>query len=235
MALDRAVARPFARLTGRRASGNTRVDHSQDIAPTIWLAAPLVSPAAASISLLVQYTASNRGAAADPGAWRWSSARQVTPEVPVMGAVATDRPGPRSMTAAPASTRGGLRRTAELLGALSTGLDAAERRTEGHAVRTAYLACRLAEELSLPDASRADLLYAGLLLDAGSTGLVPADHEGKESASSRSRKSRGERALPCATCLDPIARRPWSARWAWPAGSRTQSCPPTNAGMAAVR
>jgi hypothetical protein len=69
------------------------------------------------------------------------------------------------------------RRTAELLAALSTGLDAAERRTVGHAVRTAFVALRMAAELNLAEATRSELLYAGLLRDAGSTGLSPEDAE----------------------------------------------------------
>jgi putative nucleotidyltransferase with HDIG domain len=66
------------------------------------------------------------------------------------------------------------RRTAELLAALSHGLDAAEGRGSGHAVRTALIATRLAEALDLTEQNRASLLYAGLLRDAGTTGRSPA-------------------------------------------------------------
>jgi putative nucleotidyltransferase with HDIG domain len=95
------------------------------------------------------------------------------------------------MTAATSSS-GRVRRTAEVLEALSAGLDAAERRTEGHAIRTAYLACRLADELCLADDTKSDLLFAGLLLDGGSTGLLPSDHEPAQ-ASRRTRSGRGSR------------------------------------------
>ena len=68
------------------------------------------------------------------------------------------------------------RRTAEVLAVLSACLDPAERRAEGHAVRVAYLASRIAAELEMGDDARSDLLYAGLLRDAGSTGLEARDH-----------------------------------------------------------
>jgi hypothetical protein len=58
-------------------------------------------------------------------------------------------------------------RTAELLARLSSGLDAATGRPEGHAVRTAYLSLRLAATLDLSERSRQDLLYAALLKDLG--------------------------------------------------------------------
>ncbi len=90
---------------------------------------------------------------------------------------APDHPAPRSMGIAPAHPHGVARRTAEVLAVLSACLDPAERRPAGHAVRAAYLASRLAAELELGDEARSDLLYAGLLRDAGSTGLEPADVE----------------------------------------------------------
>ena len=84
-----------------------------------------------------------------------------------------------------------MRRSAEVLAALSAGLDAAERRPDGHAVRAAYVAARLAEELSLAETRRADVLYAGLLLDAGSTGLEASDHaETAAAAAAAARSSR---------------------------------------------
>ncbi len=61
-------------------------------------------------------------------------------------------------------------RLTELLAALSVVLDAAEHRPEGHAVRTAWIAGRIAVQLSLPNSQRADLLYAGLLGDVGTIG-----------------------------------------------------------------
>jgi len=85
--------------------------------------------------------------------------------------------GPRSMSGASIAVASASRRTAELLAALSTGLDAAERRTVGHAVRTAFIALRMAADLKLAEATRSELLYSGLLRDAGSTGLSPEDAE----------------------------------------------------------
>lgn len=63
-------------------------------------------------------------------------------------------------------------RMSEVLAALSVLLDAAERRPPGFAVRTAYLAGRIAAELGLPDDRRADLVIAGLLFDVGTTGPI---------------------------------------------------------------
>jgi HD-GYP domain-containing protein (c-di-GMP phosphodiesterase class II) len=62
------------------------------------------------------------------------------------------------------------RRTAELLAALSAGLDAAENRAHGHAVRTAIIAAQLGHLLDRSEDMRSALLYAGLLNDAGTTG-----------------------------------------------------------------
>ena len=86
------------------------------------------------------------------------------------------------MSGASTAVASASRRTAELLAALSTGLDAAERRTVGHAVRTAFIALRMAAELDLAEATRSELLYAGLLRDAGSTGLSAEDAEEDASA-----------------------------------------------------
>jgi HD-GYP domain-containing protein (c-di-GMP phosphodiesterase class II) len=99
--------------------------------------------------------------------------------VPAWPAVDTgiERPAPRSMGIAPAHASGVARRTAEVLAVLSACLDPAERRPVGHAVRVAHLASRIAAELEMGDDMRSDLLYAGLLRDAGSTGLEPADVE----------------------------------------------------------
>jgi HD-GYP domain-containing protein (c-di-GMP phosphodiesterase class II) len=64
-------------------------------------------------------------------------------------------------------------RLTELLAAMSVVLDAAERRPEGHAVRTAFICGQIGAELSLPDDLRADLLFAGLLSDVGTIGPGP--------------------------------------------------------------
>jgi len=58
-------------------------------------------------------------------------------------------------------------RTSELLAALSVALDLTEGLRAGHALRTAYLALRLADRIGLPQDRRRDLLYTALLKDAG--------------------------------------------------------------------
>jgi HD-GYP domain-containing protein (c-di-GMP phosphodiesterase class II) len=65
-------------------------------------------------------------------------------------------------------------RTAELLAALSTALDIAEGHEPGHAIRTCFVALRVADVLQLPDADRQDLFYAALLKDAGSSWTAAA-------------------------------------------------------------
>lgn len=104
-----------------------------------------------------------------------------------------DLPSPRSMGARPALAYGLSRRTAELLAVLSACLDPAERRAEGHAIRVAFLASRLAAELEMGDDARSDLLYAGLLRDAGSTGLLPEDHAPAATGTGRRSLGRGRR------------------------------------------
>lgn len=59
---------------------------------------------------------------------------------------------------------------------LSRELDAAAGRPVGHAVRTCFLAMRLAEALEMPDRERASLFYAALFHDAGEVAPSP-DHE----------------------------------------------------------
>lgn len=113
--------------------------------------------------------------------------RRPAPAWPAVDAGA-ERPAPRSMGIAPAHAYGVARRTAEVLAVLSACLDPAERRPAGHAVRVAYLASRIAAELEMGDDMRSDLLYAGLLRDAGSTGLEPADVE--PAGSGRGRRGR---------------------------------------------
>jgi putative nucleotidyltransferase with HDIG domain len=58
-------------------------------------------------------------------------------------------------------------RTSELLAALSVALDLTEGLRAGHALRTAYLALRLADRIGLAQDVRRDLLYTALLKDAG--------------------------------------------------------------------
>ena len=58
-------------------------------------------------------------------------------------------------------------RTSELLAALSVALDLTEGQRAGHAVRTCYLAMRLADRLGLPEQTRSSLYFAALLKDSG--------------------------------------------------------------------
>lgn len=63
-------------------------------------------------------------------------------------------------------------RTADLVARLSTASDAAVGVPDGHALRTAFLAMRLAEAMGIGDRDRAALLYAALLHEAGTQPLV---------------------------------------------------------------
>jgi len=68
-------------------------------------------------------------------------------------------------------------RTSELLAALSVALDLTEGQRTGHAVRTCYLAMRLADRLELPAAARSSLYYAALLKDSGCSSNAAAVSE----------------------------------------------------------
>jgi HD-GYP domain-containing protein (c-di-GMP phosphodiesterase class II) len=57
--------------------------------------------------------------------------------------------------------------TGRLLAALSTALDLTEGQLPGHALRTCFLAMRLADDLGLPLADREALFFAAFLKDAG--------------------------------------------------------------------
>lgn len=57
--------------------------------------------------------------------------------------------------------------TSRLLAALSTALDLTEGQLPGHALRTAYIAMRVADSMHLPAHERATLFYASFLKDAG--------------------------------------------------------------------
>ena len=165
MALENVADGPFAaRLAGRgpRALLSTRL---RDAGPRHAVPTPTAT------------LPDRRGAE-----WRWFALPPAPPGV-VPGAGDRGLVAPRSSSASPAPSQGGLRRTAELLAALSAGLDAAERRPEGHALRTAYLCCRMADESGLAEERRSELLYAGLLLDAGSIGLQPSDHDPRADSS----------------------------------------------------
>jgi len=56
---------------------------------------------------------------------------------------------------------------ASILGALSQALDLVEGQPEGHALRTAQIALRIADVLGLPDDEREDLYFAAVLKDSG--------------------------------------------------------------------
>ena len=57
--------------------------------------------------------------------------------------------------------------TSRLLAALSAALDLTEGQIAGHAVRTCYLAMRVAHDMDFDDETLADLFYAAMLKDAG--------------------------------------------------------------------
>lgn len=138
-------------------------------------APPPSSPGASLVSNLLRAVPSRlveeqiRSLAAWPSAGPATAPRAGTPvlEPRSMGGHLGDGGAPR-------------RRTAELLAALSAGLDAAENRPAGHAVRTALVAVRIAESLERVETSRAALLYAGLLRDAGTTGRSAESLAGKQ-------------------------------------------------------
>ncbi len=58
---------------------------------------------------------------------------------------------------------------ASILGALSRALDLVEGQPEGHALRTARIALRIADRLGLPEEAREDLYFASVLKDSGCT------------------------------------------------------------------
>ncbi len=68
-----------------------------------------------------------------------------------------------------ATLRGRVPSLSHVLAPLSQALDLVEGQPLGHAVRTAILGMRLAEEVRLSEAERGDLFYALLMKDAGSS------------------------------------------------------------------
>src|SRR5215475_985244 len=60
-------------------------------------------------------------------------------------------------------------RTSELISALSYALDLTEGRSMGHSVRTCVMGMRLAQHIGMSMEEQADLYYALLLKDAGSS------------------------------------------------------------------
>jgi HD-GYP domain-containing protein (c-di-GMP phosphodiesterase class II) len=73
---------------------------------------------------------------------------------------------PRETFRPHAAERQGIQ-TSRLLAALSTALDLTEGQIAGHAVRTCYLAMRVAADMGFDDETLADLFYAAMLKDAG--------------------------------------------------------------------
>jgi HD-GYP domain-containing protein (c-di-GMP phosphodiesterase class II) len=143
--------------------------HEPSVSGAAWVSALLrAAPDATALPSPAPATAAEAAETSSPS----ESVATVTIGMGAFGSV-----GPRSMSGASSAAASASRRTAELLAALSTGLDAAEHRTVGHAIRTAFIALRMAAELHLADATCSELLYAGLLRDAGSTGLGPEDVE----------------------------------------------------------
>lgn len=65
------------------------------------------------------------------------------------------------------ATNGALLPTSRILAGLTTALDLTEGLPPGHAVRTAYLAMRVAERLGVDARTRGSLIHAALLKDAG--------------------------------------------------------------------
>jgi putative nucleotidyltransferase with HDIG domain len=76
---------------------------------------------------------------------------------------------PRSMAARHLVTPDRSARTGEILAGLSGALDLAEGHEPGHALRTCFLAMRIADAMQLPHRGRADVFYTALLKDAGSS------------------------------------------------------------------
>lgn len=79
----------------------------------------------------------------------------------------------------------------EILSALSVALDLVEGQPEGHAVRTAWLALRIADVMGLVDGDQTKLYYAALVKDAGcsnNSARIHAIFGGDEFASKRAVK-----------------------------------------------
>ena len=87
--------------------------------------------------------------------------------------------------------------TARLLAALSTALDLTEGQLPGHALRTCYLAMRLADDLGLDAADRGALFFAALLKDAGCSSNAAAITRifGADDIATKARQSTIERSM----------------------------------------
>ena len=87
--------------------------------------------------------------------------------------------------------------TGRLLAALSTALDLTEGQLPGHAVRTCYLAMRLADDLALPAPDRESLFFAAFLKDAGCSSNAAAVTRifGGDDIAIKTRQSTTERSM----------------------------------------
>ena len=85
--------------------------------------------------------------------------------------------------------------TARLLAALSMALDLTEGQLPGHALRTCYLAMRLAEDLGLGVADRGALFFGAFLKDAGCSSNAAAITRifGADDIAAKGRQSTTER------------------------------------------
>ena len=87
--------------------------------------------------------------------------------------------------------------TALLLASLSTALDLTEGQLPGHALRTCFLALRLADDLGLDPADRAALFFAAFLKDAGCSSNAAAITRifGADDIATKARQSTIERSM----------------------------------------
>ncbi len=88
-------------------------------------------------------------------------------------------------------------RTGRLLAALSTALDLTEGQLPGHALRTCFLAMRLADDLRLSSADSANLFIAAFLKDAGCSSNASAITKifGTDDIALKQRQSTTERSM----------------------------------------
>ena len=104
-------------------------------------------------------------------------------------------------------------RMADLLLELAPTLDGLAGHEAGHAVRTCFLAMRLAEAMSISDRDRLALFYASLLHDAGSVADAdpstgpPGDDAAPDAASARARRTSVARPSTCGCGAEPSSPR----------------------------
>jgi putative nucleotidyltransferase with HDIG domain len=125
-------------------------------------------------------------------------------------------------TASPVSTGLRLLRTSgvstpRLLAALSTALDLTEGQLPGHAVRTAFLAMRVADELALDNDARTTVFHTAFLKDAGCSSNAAAvssifggddiELKGRQSVIDRSLLASAAFAIRSLPSTEPLPRR----------------------------